>query len=78
MTDLPPLRALLGHAERDPGCDAGLDVIDEYCDAVDRGEPLDTRFTDFRSHLANCDACREDTDALLAALRDLRNGEHAR
>ena len=78
MTDLPPLRALLGHAERDPGCDAGLDVIDEYCDALDRGETLDARFTEFRSHLANCAACREDTDALLAALRDLRNNEHAR
>lgn len=78
MTDLPPLRALLGHAERDPGCDAGLDVIDEYCDAVDRGEPLEGRFAEYRSHLANCVACREDTEALLAALRDLRNDETAR
>ena len=78
MTDFPILRELLGHAERDPGCDAGLAVIDAYCDAVDRGEPVDARFTEFRSHLANCTACREDTDALLAALRDLRNEEHAR
>lgn len=73
MTDQPSLRALLGHAERDPGCDAGLDVIDEYCDAVDRGEPLEGRFTQYRSHLANCVACREDTEALLAALRDLHD-----
>ena len=29
-------------------------------------------------HLANCAACREDTDALAAAPRDLRNNEHAR
>ena len=78
MTDVPPLRALLGHAERDPGCDAGLDVIDEYCDAVARGEPLEGLFTEYRSHLANCVACREDTEALLAALRDLRNDENAR
>ena len=78
MTELPPLRALLGHAERDPGCDAGLDVIDEYCDAVDRGESLEGRFTEYRAHLANCVACREDTEALLAALRDLRNDETPR
>ena len=76
MTDVP-LRALLGHAGRDPGCDAGLDVIDEYCDAIDRGEPLDDRFAAFESHLANCAACREDTDALLAAIRDLKKDERA-
>jgi hypothetical protein len=76
VTDLPPLRALLGHSDRDPGCDAGLDVIDAYCEAVDRGEPLDPRFDDFVSHLANCDACREDTEALLAAIRDLEKDEH--
>ena len=78
MTDLPPLRALLGHSGRDPGCDAGLDVIDAYCEAVDRGEPIDARFDDFVSHLANCDACREDTGALLAAIRDLKKIEDAR
>ena len=77
MTDMP-LRALLGHAGRDPGCDAGLDVIDAYCDAVDRGDPLDDRFAEFVAHLANCAACREDTEALLAALRELRNDEAAR
>ena len=78
MTELPPLRALLGHAERDPGCDAGMDVIDQYCEAVDRGEPLGDRFADFVSHLANCVACREDTDALLAAIRALESDESPR
>lgn len=76
MTDMP-LRALLGSSDRDPGCDAGLDVIDEYCDAVDRGEPLSDRFTEFLSHLANCEACREDTEALLAAIRDQKKDENA-
>ena len=49
----------------------GLDVIDAYCEAVDRGEPLDARFDEFVSHLMNCAACREDTEALLAAAREL-------
>jgi hypothetical protein len=77
VTDLPPLSALLGHAGRDPGCDAGLDVIDEYCDTVDRGDPLNDRFAEFVAHLANCAACQEDTEALLAAIRDLKKDERA-
>jgi hypothetical protein len=68
MTE-PRLHRLLGTTDRDPGCDAGLDVIDAYCDAVHRGEPVSGRFTEFLNHLANCTACREDTEGLLAALR---------
>ena len=64
------LEKLLGSQAHDPGCDAGLDVIDEYCEAVLRGEQLATRFADFRTHLGNCAACREDTESLLSALRD--------
>lgn len=66
------LRDLLGSAERDPGCDAGLEFFDEYCETVDRGEPLGPRFTDFLTHLSNCVACREDTESLIAALREMR------
>lgn len=64
------LERLLGSPARDPGCDAGLDVIDEYCEAVLRGEHLSVRFAEFRTHLSNCVACREDTESLLAAIRD--------
>ena len=71
MTD-HRLDELLGTAGRDPGCDAGLDLFDEYCEAVDRGDPLGGRFTDFITHLTNCVACREDAEALLAVLRDQR------
>ena len=63
---------LLGSADRDPGCDAGLEFFDEYCEAVDRGEPIAGRFTDFLTHLGNCVACREDTESLIAVLRELR------
>ena len=69
MTD-QRLDPILGRAERDPGCDAGLDFIDEYCDLVHRGDPVPDRFADFLTHLANCTACREDTESLLAAIRD--------
>ena len=69
MTD-HRLDQLLGSADRDPGCDAGLDFIDEYCDLVHRGEPVPDRFDDFLTHLGNCTACREDTASLLAAIRD--------
>ena len=73
MTD-HRLDQLLGATGRDPGCDAGLDFIDEYCDLVHRGEPVPERFTDFLTHLANCRACREDTESLLAAVRAEEHG----
>jgi hypothetical protein len=70
MTD-SELRKILGAAGRDPGCDAGLDLIDEYCELVHRGAavPLD-RFGGFLMHIGNCVACHEDTESLLAVLRD--------
>ena len=72
MTD-DRLDQLLGTADRDPGCDAGLDFIDEYCDLVHRAEPIPERFTEFLTHLGNCRACREDTESLLAAISDGEN-----
>lgn len=71
MTD-HRLDQLLGTAGRDPGCDAGLDFIDEYCDLVLRGDPIPQRFAEFITHIGNCVACREDTEGLLAALRTER------
>jgi hypothetical protein len=64
------LHSLLGTAERDPGCEAAFDLFDEYCDLVVRGRPVDQRFAGLVSHIANCTACREDTAALLAAIRE--------
>lgn len=71
MTD-HRLDQLLGTAGRDPGCDAGLDFIDEYCDLVLRGDPIPQRFAEFITHIGNCVACREDAEGLLAALRTER------
>jgi len=64
------LDPLLGSPARDAGCDAGLDFIDEYCEIVNRGDPVPDRFAAFVTHLGNCVACREDTEGLLAALRN--------
>jgi len=74
MTD-HRLDEILGVGGRDPGCDAGLDFIDEYCDIVARGEVVPERFADFLTHLGNCRACREDTESLLAVAREQENRE---
>jgi hypothetical protein len=66
-----PLDRLLGNDDPDPGCDAGMEVIDQYCEAVRRGEDAVGRFRAFAAHLHNCTACREDTEALLAALNGM-------
>jgi hypothetical protein len=72
MTD-HRLDQILGTTGRDPGCDAGLDFIDEYCDIVARGDLVPGRFADFLNHLGNCRACREDTESLLAVVREQGN-----
>ena len=66
-----PLEGLLGHTGRDPGCDASFAQFDLYCDAARRGEDVERLFPEFVNHIRNCTACREDTEGLLAALRQL-------
>ncbi len=65
------MQHLLGTGARDPGCEACFEVLDQYVDAVLRGEDAATVFADVIIHIQNCDACREDTEGLIAALRDL-------
>lgn len=72
MTD-HQLDQLLGSSDRDPGCDAGMDLIDEYCELVHDGRPVPERFAAFITHIGNCVTCREDTESLLAVLRDQEN-----
>lgn len=62
------LDRLLGGGDRDPGCEASFDVLDEYAEAVLRGEDADRMFPSVCAHLAGCAACREDTEGLLAFL----------
>jgi hypothetical protein len=66
-----PLERLLGRAERDSGCEAAFEQFDRFCDAVLSGRDVAREFPDIVTHIANCAACREDTEGLLAALRQL-------
>ena len=68
------LARFLGSGERDPGCEAGFQLLDEYCEAVRRGEDVARRYPELITHIANCAACREDTEGMLAALRMLDEG----
>jgi len=70
-----PLERLLGHDGHDPGCDAGFEELHRYCDAVLRGEDAARAFPGLVAHIANCSACREDTEGLLAALKALNEGD---
>jgi hypothetical protein len=65
------LHRLLGGNGRDPGCEAAFEQLDAYCEAVRRGEHVSHRYGEFITHIRNCAACREDTEGLLAAMRDL-------
>ena len=69
------LDRLLGSDDPDPGCDHSGDLMDEYCELVLRGEPLPGHFAMFVTHIANCTACREDTESLLALLREQEKSE---
>lgn len=60
---------LLGSGSRDPGCDHGFEVLDQYAEAVVRGADAARLFPEVIAHLAGCAACREDTEGLIAALR---------
>ena len=64
------LQKLLGSDAPDPGCDHSGELMDEYCELVLRGEALPDHYAAFLTHLGNCTACREDTESLLAALRE--------
>ena len=61
------LDRLLGD-DRDPGCEASFDVLDEYAEALLRGADVDRLFPVVVAHLAGCAACREDTEGLVAYL----------
>ncbi len=63
------LEQLLGTDSPDPGCEACFAVLDQYAEAVLRGEDVASRFPEVIAHLHDCDACREDTEGFLAALR---------
>ena len=62
---------LLGSGHRDAGCDAGFEVLDQFAEAVLRGEDVARLFPGVVAHLVGCVACKEDTEGLIASLRAL-------
>jgi hypothetical protein len=62
---------LLGRGPLDEGCDAGMTVVDQYVEAVLRGEDAEALFPGLVAHMAGCAACREDIEGIIAALRDV-------
>jgi hypothetical protein len=69
MTNID-LEKLLGDDGDDPGCDAAGEFMDAYCEAIANGGPVSARFDEFVRHMRNCVACREDTEGLIAILRN--------
>jgi hypothetical protein len=67
----PFFEHLLGADDVDPGCDAGFEIIDQYVDAVLRGDDVALKYSGMLVHLRHCPACREDIDGLLAAARQV-------
>lgn len=60
---------LLGSETGDPGCEACFEVLDEFAEAVARGEDIARLFPHVVAHLAGCMDCREDTEGLVALIR---------
>lgn len=65
------LHRLLGVAGSDPGCEAVFELLDEYVEAVRRGEDVTESYAQVILHARNCVACREDTEGLLTVLEEI-------
>lgn len=50
-------------------CDEAYHLLDQYAEALLRGEDTDALFPEVKHHLELCMDCREELDALLEALR---------
>jgi anti-sigma factor RsiW len=66
MKDNEKLRALLGPAGSEVGCDECFELLDRYVEAELSGEDADALFPGVRAHLAGCPACREEHESLRA------------
>ena len=66
---------LLGSASPDPGCEACFEILDQYAEAVLQGVDVAQLFPQVIAHLESCEACREDTEGLIAILRSQSPGE---
>ena len=56
---------------RDAGCAGTAELLDVYVELVLTGADPAQRYPGAATHLADCNACREDFTGLLAAVRGL-------
>jgi hypothetical protein len=55
---------------RDVGCDEAMAVMHIYAELLAAGADATKQYPGLASHLASCGACAEDTEGLLAAIRE--------
>jgi hypothetical protein len=60
------LRALLGPAGPEVGCDTCFEELDRFVELELAGEDADAALPGLRGHLEGCPACREEHESLLA------------
>ncbi len=65
MNEKRTINELLAADPLDPGCDAGVPIIDQYVDMELAGQDAAARFPGMAVHLRSCSACRADHDGLL-------------
>jgi anti-sigma factor RsiW len=66
MKDDRKLRAVLGPAGPEVGCDECFELLDRYVEAELAGGDADALLPGVRAHLAGCPACREEHESLRA------------
>jgi predicted anti-sigma-YlaC factor YlaD len=69
MTDPRHLDALLRARDGDPGCTAGVDIMDAYVELELAGQDPARVYPGTAIHLQSCPGCRTDHDGLLEAAR---------
>jgi hypothetical protein len=69
MTEKLNLNDLLLADARDPGCQAGVEVVDQYVELELAGQNPASRYPGLAAHLRSCRACRLDHDGILEAAR---------
>ena len=74
MTDDTHLQGLLRSEDRDPGCDAGIEIFEAYIELELAGEDPGKTYPDTAIHLRACPTCRLDHDGLLEAARRFGHG----
>ena len=69
------VRALSITREQEIDCSECLDMVAEFAERELAGRPIPDAFETLRHHLTRCGECREEYEALLAALKRMQEQE---